>query len=123
MTRLALIAAAILSVAAPACAQTAAPVAPAAGSSVATPRWSVDSKMSDLIADPQASVVVGAFFERRRVAAGQPKMTDEEGAGLMQMIGDLTPRELSNFPQANMDEEALEELNAALAAIPATPAS
>lgn len=127
MNRTAILAAAILAIAVPACAQTAsAPPAvspPAAASPAAAPRWSVDTKMSALVADPQAAAVVAAFFEKRRIAAGQPKMSDEESAGLMQMIGDLTPRELSNFPQANLDEEALEELNQALAAVPATPAT
>lgn len=107
-----------LGVAAQACAQPSiAVVAPM--QEAAAPRFSIDTKFSELIADPQASKVVGDFFESRRIAANQPAMSEEESAGLMQMIGDLTPRELANFPQANLDDEALEELNQALAAIPA----
>lgn len=111
--------AALMLAGAPAFAQEApvTPDAPAA-TTEATQRFSVDTKMSALIADPKARVVVGQFFDSRRVAAGQPEMSPEESAGLMDMIGDLSPRELSNFPQANLDEEALEQLNALLAAIP-----
>lgn len=113
---------AVLGVATQACshavprAQDAAATAPAA-------RFSIDSKFSALMVDEQARAVVGAFFERRRIAAGQPEMSEAESAGLMEMIGDLTPRELAHFPQANLDDAALEELNRLLAAIPPAAAN
>lgn len=102
--------------AAPALAQTPAPAA-------ATPaaKFTVDTTMGALTADPQAKVVVGEFFEKRRIAAGAPPMTPEESAGLAQMIAGLSPRQLAEFPQANLDDAALTELNALLAAIPAQP--
>lgn len=110
----------VLATANQACAVSPAVVADAAQTAPAsTPRFSIDTKFSELVADPQAREVIGAFFEKRRIAANQPAMSEEESAGLMQMIGDLTPRELSNFPQANLDDAALEELNQALAALPA----
>lgn len=103
--------------AAPALAQTPAPAA------AATPaaKFSVDTPMGVLTADAQAKVVVGDFFEKRRIAAGAPPMTPEESAGLAQMIAGLSPRQLAEFPQANLDDAALTELNALLAAIPAQP--
>lgn len=103
--------------AAPALAQTPAPAA------AATPaaKFSVDTPMGVLTADAQAKVVVGEFFEKRRIAAGAPPMTPEESAGLAQMIAGLSPRQLAEFPQANLDDAALTELNALLAAIPAQP--
>lgn len=106
--------------AAPALAQTAAP-APAA-ETPNKPKFSIDMTMAELTADPQARVVVGAFFERRRIAAGAPPMTPEETASISEMIAGLTPRQLAEFPQANLDDAALAELDAALAAIPAQPA-
>ena len=106
-----------MGVAAQACAQPSVVLTTTTQEAV-TPRFSIDTKFSVLIADAQAREVVGAFFERRRIAANQPAMSEEESAGLMQMIGDLTPRELAHFPQANLDDEGLEELNQALAAIP-----
>ncbi len=118
--RIALIAALSLVGAAPALAQTAPAPAPAAEAQ-AKPKFSIDMTMADLTADPQARVVVGAFFERRRIAAGAPPMTPEETASISEMIAGLTPRQLAEFPQANLDDAALAELDAALAAIPATP--
>ncbi|GAW40954.1 hypothetical protein SH203_01357 [Brevundimonas sp. SH203] len=97
---------------------TAAPAAEA----TAAPRFTVDTTMAELIADPQAKVVVGAFFEKRRIAAGAPAMTPEESAGLAEMIGGLSPRQLAEFPQANLDDAAVAELDALLRAIPAQPA-
>lgn len=118
--RIALVAALSLAgAAAPALAQTA--PAPAA-QAPAKPKFSVDMTMAELTADPQARVVVGAFFERRRIAAGAPPMTPEETASISEMIAGLTPRQLAEFPQANLDDAALAELDAALAAIPAEPA-
>jgi hypothetical protein len=124
--RIALVAAlslagALAGAAAPALAQTAAP-APAA-ETPNKPKFSVDMTMAELTADPQARVVVGAFFERRRIAAGAPPMTPEETASISEMIAGLTPRQLAEFPQANLDDAALAELDAALAAIPAQPAT
>lgn len=118
--RIALIAALSLVGAAPALGQTAPAPAPVAEAS-AKPKFSIDVTMAELTADPQARVVVGAFFERRRIAAGSPPMTPEETASIGEMIGGLTPRQLAEFPQANLDDAALAELDAALAAIPATP--
>lgn len=111
---------ALTAVAAPALAQTA-PAAPAAAA--AKPKFSIDMTMADLTADPQARVVVGAFFERRRIAAGAPPMTPEETASISEMIAGLTPRQLAEFPQANLDDAALAELDAELAAIPADGAA
>jgi len=110
--------AAVLTLAAtgPALAQTPAPSAEAAV------KFSVDTPMGVLTTDPQAKVVVGQFFEKRRIAAGAPPMTPEESAGLAEMIAGLTPRQLAEFPQANLDDAALTELNALLAAIPSEPA-
>ena len=103
--------------AAPALAQTPAPATAATPAS----KFSVDTPMGVLTADAQAKVVVGEFFEKRRIAAGAPPMTPEESAGLAQMIAGLSPRQLAEFPQANLDDAALTELNALLAAIPAQP--
>jgi len=105
-------------IAAPALAQTA---PPPAAEAPAKPKFTIDMTMAELTADPQARVVVGAFFERRRIAAGQPPMTPEETASISEMIAGLTPRQLAEFPQANLDDAALAELDAALAAIPAAP--
>lgn len=106
--------------AAPALAQTSAAPTPAAAPA---PKFTVDTTMAELIADPQAKIVVGAFFEKRRIAAGAPPMTPEESAGLAEMIGGLSPRQLAEFPQANLDDAAVAELDALLRAIPAQPAS
>lgn len=110
--------------AAPALAQNPAPTAPPAPAAApaAPAKFSVDNTMAELTADPQARVVVGAFFERRRIAAGAPPMTPEETASISEMIAGLTPRQLAEFPQANLDDAALEELNTLLAAIPAAAA-
>lgn len=104
--------------AAPALAQT--PAAPTAATTPAA-KFSIDTPMGELTSDPQAKVVVGQFFEKRRIAAGAPPMTPEESAGLAEMIAGLSPRQLAEFPQANLDDAALAELNALLAAIPAAP--
>jgi hypothetical protein len=111
---------AVTAVAAPAMAQTA---APAPAPATPAPKFTVDTTMAELIADPQAKVVVGAFFEKRRIAAGAPPMTPEESAGLAEMIGGLSPRQLAEFPQANLDDAAVAELDALLRAIPAQPVS
>lgn len=117
--RIAFIAAlSLVGAAAPALAQTA-PSTAAPAEASAKPKFSVDMTMAELTADPQARVVVGAFFERRRIAAGAPPMTPEETASISEMIAGLTPRQLAEFPQANLDDAALAELDAALAAIPA----
>ena len=118
MIRSLALAAALVLTTAPAIAQTSADPAPAASEA----RFTVDTTMAELIADPQAKVVVGAFFEKRRIAAGAPPMTPEESAGLAEMIGGLSPRQLAEFPQANLDDAAVAELDALLRAIPAQPA-
>ena len=120
MIRSLALAAALVLTTVPALAQTSADPAPAAASEA---RFTVDTTMAELIADPQAKVVVGAFFEKRRIAAGAPPMTPEETAGLAEMIGGLSPRQLAEFPQANLDDAAVAELDALLRAIPAQPAS
>lgn len=99
--------------AAPALAQTPAPAAQPAA------KFTVDTPMAEISADPQAKVVLGDFFEKRRIAAGAPAMTPEESAGLAEMIGGLSPRQLAEFPQANLDDAALAELDALLRAVPA----
>lgn len=109
---------ALTAAAAPVLAQT--PVAPPAATTPAA-KFSIDTPMGELTSDPQAKVVVGQFFEKRRIAAGAPPMTPEETAGLAEMIAGLSPRQLAEFPQANLDDAALAELNALLAAIPAAP--
>ena len=113
---------ALTAAAAPALAQTPAapPAAPPAATTPAA-KFSIDTPMGELTSDPQAKVVVGQFFEKRRIAAGAPPMTPEETAGLAEMIAGLSPRQLAEFPQANLDDAALAELNALLAAIPAAP--
>ncbi|MET4685239.1 hypothetical protein [Brevundimonas faecalis] len=123
--RLTLAAALVLTAgAAPALAQTPAQApAKSAAEAAPAPRFTVDTTMAELIADPQAKVVVGAFFEKRRIAAGAPPMTPEESAGLAEMIGGLSPRQLAEFPQANLDDAAVAELDALLRAIPAQPAN
>ncbi|GAA0217060.1 hypothetical protein QOZ96_002597 [Brevundimonas nasdae] len=105
---------ALTAVAAPAMAQTPAPAA-----AQPAPKFTVDTTMAEISADPQAKVVLGDFFEKRRIAAGAPAMTPEESAGLAEMIGGLSPRQLAEFPQANLDDAALAELDALLRAVPA----
>lgn len=122
--RIALVAVLSFGAAAPAQAQAQTAPAPApAAEAQAKPKFSIDMTMAELTADPQARVVVGAFFERRRIAAGAPPMTPEETASISEMIAGLTPRQLAEFPQANLDDAALAELDAALAAIPDQPAT
>jgi hypothetical protein len=104
------------------------PSAPPAGSAqapAATPavpaaptRYSIDTRFGDLFADPNAAKVVREFFRKRRIAAGKPEQTPEDQASTMEMVKDMTPREVAQYPQADLDDAALEELDAALAKVP-----
>jgi hypothetical protein len=85
----------------------------------AQPYYTLDTKIADIFADPNARDVFGAFFRKRGEAAGQPEASAEEQANIAQVIKDFTPRQLATFPQANLDEEGLKTLAAALAKVPA----
>ena len=89
----------------------------------AQPYYTLDTKIADIFADPKARDVFGAFFRKRGEAAGQPEASAEEQANIAQVIKDFTPRQLATFPQANLDEEGLKTLAAALAKVPAPAAS
>jgi len=88
----------------------------------AQPYYTLDTKIADIFADPKARDAFGEFFRKRGEAAGQLEVSPEEQANIAQVIKDFTPRELATFPQANLDEEGLKTLAAALAKVPA-PAS
>jgi hypothetical protein len=55
------------------------------------------------------------------VAAGKPEQTEEERAQTMELIRDMTPREVAQYPQADLDDAALAELDALLAKVPYPP--
>ena len=94
---------------------------PAATTAPASGRpYSIDTKLSDLLADPRAAEVVKTFVRERRAASGKPDLTAEQQARLIARVRFLTPREVSQFPQANMDDAALAVLAARLAQIPAS---
>lgn len=84
----------------------------------AQPHFTLDTKIADIFADPNARTVFGEFFRKRGEAAGQPEATPEEQANTAQVIKNFTPRQLAAFPQANLDEEALKALGEALAKVP-----
>jgi hypothetical protein len=115
-----------LASAAPTHAQTqppaSAPATPPASGTPAAPapatRYSIDSKFSELFADPNAAQVVRDFFHKRRLAAGKPEQTPEELAQTMELVHDMTPREVAQYPQAGLDDAGLAELDAALAKVP-----
>jgi hypothetical protein len=88
----------------------------------ATPYYSVDTKMADIFADPNARTVLSEFFRKRGEAAGQPEASAEEQATTAELIKGLSPRELAAFPQANLDEDGLKALGEALAKVPAPTA-
>ena len=69
-----------------------------ASAPASTQRYSVDSKFSDLLADPKAADVVRAFFRKRRAAAGKPDPSPDEEAHTIELIRDMTPREVSRIP-------------------------
>jgi len=104
-------------------------VAPSAAfarqAAAAQPYFTLDTKIADIFADPNARTVFGEFFRKRGEAAGQPEATPEEQANTAQVIKNFTPRQLAAFPQANLDEEGLKALGDALAKVPApaTPAA
>jgi hypothetical protein len=91
----------------------------------AQPYFTLDTKIADIFADPNARAAFGEFFRKRGEAAGQPEATPEEQANTAQVIKNFTPRQLAAFPQANLDEEGLKALGEALAKVPApaTPAA
>src|SRR3954471_15228852 len=84
----------------------------------AQPYFTLDTKIADIFADPNARAIFGEFFRKRGEAAGQPEATPEEQANTAQVIKNFTPRQLAAFPQANLDEEALKALGEALAKLP-----
>ncbi|USQ94756.1 hypothetical protein [Caulobacter sp. RL271] len=89
----------------------------------AQPYYTLDTKIADIFADPNARDVFGAFFRKRGEAAGQPEASPEEQANIAQVIKNFTPRQLATFPQANLDEEGLKTLGEALAKVPAPAAT
>jgi hypothetical protein len=90
-----------------------------AAAPAAQPYYTLDTKIADIFADPNARAAFGEFFRKRGEAAGQPEASAEEQANIAQVIKDFTPRQLATFPQANLDEEGLKTLAAALAKVPA----
>lgn len=93
------------------------PQAPAGA--LSQPFYTLDTKIADIFADPNARTVFGEFFRKRGEAAGQPEASAEEQANIAQVIKNFTPRQLATFPQANLDEEGLKTLGDALAKVPA----
>lgn len=85
----------------------------------AQPYYTLDTKIADIFADPNARAVFGEFFRKRGEAAGQPEASAEEQANIAQVIKNFTPRQLAAFPQANLDEDGLKTLGEALAKVPA----
>lgn len=85
----------------------------------AQPYYTLDTKIADIFADPNARTVFGEFFRKRGEAAGQPEASAEEQANVAQVIKNFTPRQLATFPQANLDEDGLKALGEALAKVPA----
>ena len=98
-------------------------VAQARQAAAAQPYYTVDTKLGDIFADPAAKTVLTDFFHKRAEAAGQPDASPEEQAATGELIKGLSARELAGFPQANLDEDALKALNAALAKVPAPAAA
>lgn len=88
----------------------------------AQPYFTLDTKIADIFADPNARTVFGEFFRKRGEAAGQPEASAEEQANTAQIIKNFTPRQLAAFPQANLDEDGLKALGEALAKVPAPAA-
>jgi hypothetical protein len=70
-----------------------------------------------------AAHVLRDFVQAQRVAAGEPALSPEDQAHLIKMVRNMTPREVSGYPQAHMDEAALSKLNAELAQLPTQVAS
>ena len=99
-------------------------VAQARQAAAPQPYYTLDTKIADIFADPKARDVFGEFFRKRGEAAGQPEASPEDQANIAQVIKNFTPRQLATFPQANLDEDALNALGEALAKVPApSPAS
>jgi hypothetical protein len=113
---------ALAAAAGPGLAQTPPAASPPASDSSASPaasaRYSIDTKFSVLFADPNAGPLVREFFRKRRLAAGEAAQTPDEEAQSAQLIADMTPREVSQYPQAHLDDAALAELDAELAKVP-----
>jgi hypothetical protein len=91
------------------------------GAKLVKASYSVDSRISDLIANPTAAGVLRSFVQQQRVAAGKPELTAEQQTHMVQMIQNMTPREVARFPQVHLDDAGLSKLNALLAQIPAPP--
>jgi hypothetical protein len=82
-------------------------------------RYTVDTTISDLLANPKAAQVLQAFVQQKRVEAGKPALTTEQEMHMVQMIENMTPRQVAKFPQVHLDDAGLDQLNALLAQIPA----
>lgn len=68
-------------------------------------KFSVDSKMKDLLADPRAAAILEEYF---------PGMTTSPR---IKMAFAFTLRKVAAFPQINLPPEKLEEINQKLQAI------
>lgn len=118
---------ALAAAATPSLAQTqppASPASPAASAPAASPaapasaRYSIDTKFSVLFADPNAGPLVLDFFRKRRLAAGEAAQSPQDEQQNMDLIHDMTPREVAQYPEAHLDDAALAELDALLAKVP-----
>ena len=82
-------------------------------------RYSVDTTISDLLANPKAAQVLQAFVQKKRVEAGKPELTAEQETRMVQMIQNMSPRQVAKFPQVHLDDAGLDQLNTLLAQISA----
>ena len=80
-------------------------------------RYSIDTKISELLANPAVADVLRSFVQQQIVAAGKPAPSAEEEAHLIKMVHNMTPRQVARFPQAHMNAEALNRLNTLLAQV------
>ncbi len=94
----------------------------------AQPYFTLDTKIADIFADPNARTVFGEFFRKRGGEGGRvsPRPRPREQANTAQIIKNFTPRQLAAFPQAIstkiLGSKALGEALAKVPA-PATPAT
>lgn len=79
--------------------------------------FSVDSRIADLLRNPKAAQVLQAFVQKKRVEAGKPELTRDEEVRMIQMIQEMSPRQVAKFPQVHLDDAALDQLNTQLAQI------
>jgi hypothetical protein len=91
----------------------------AATASGAKSLYSVDSRIADLLRNPQAAQVLQAFVQKKRVEAGKPELTPEQESHMIQMVQEMSPRQVAKFPQVHLDDAALDQLNAQLAEVSA----